>query len=632
MLTAIKERATGWIAWAIVILITIPFALWGINTYFEGAEDVTVAEFDGEEIDYLTYQRALYNERERLRGVYIQDPEMLSGGVLGRLVIDAIVDEILLARDARKHGYRVSDQQLVDTIQNHPAFQTDNRFDREQYDRVLRISGLSVSEFEELQRQDAIMQQIRTGFRESSFAVDSDVDAILRILLQDRIGEFAFVSPSAFVADVEVTDAEIQDEYEANKSRYVEDEKVKVEYIRLSLDNFASNYTPSEETLLTLYDAEIARYAVAEQRSISHILLEPLGDANTDVSDLAIELIGRLRSGEDFATLAMRYSTDVGSADSGGELGWFSPGELPFPEFESVAFNLDEGEISEPVETEFGTHIVRVNEIQGKTVKSFDEVRLELVEQASRAQAEAEMFEISEQLRNLAYEEPENLKYAADSLNLDIQFSDWFSRGFGTGIADSEQVRDAAFGDEVLGQGFNSDLIDINKDLQVVLRIYDHQETQQLSVAEVRNEISEQLLLSKSRELAKELSESLVGELKLGADWDSILMANGLEASELPTRIRETTDPSTIGVALHAFSAKKPEAGNQTFGSGPMADGSHVIFRISEVKKGDVSSASQEQRQNVVAALRDRFGNSMFDSYIVLLRDGIDINVNQELL
>lgn len=358
MLTAIKERATGWIAWAIVILITIPFALWGINTYFEGAEDVTVAKFDGEEIDYLTYQRALYNERERLRGVFNQNPEMLSGGVLGRLVIDAIVDEVLLGRDAQKHGYRVSDQQLVDSIQNHPGFQTNNRFDREQYERVLRISGLSVAEFEELQRQDAVLQQIRTGFRESAFAVDSEVDAILRILLQDRFGEFALVSPAAFVADVEVTDSDIQDQYETNKSQYVEDEKAKVEYIRLSVDDFASNFTPSEETLLTLYDAEIARYAVAEQRSISHILLERQGGENTEDSTLAIELIGRLRSGEDFATLAERHSTDVGSAENGGELGWFSPGELPFPEFESVAFNLDEGEISEPVETEFGTHIV----------------------------------------------------------------------------------------------------------------------------------------------------------------------------------------------------------------------------------------------------------------------------------
>lgn len=632
MLTAIKERATGWIAWAIVILITIPFALWGINTYFEGAEDVTVAEFDGEEIDYQTYQRALYNERERLRSVYNQDPAMLSGGVLGRLVIDAIVDEVLLVRDAQEHGYRVSDQQLVDTIQNHPAFQTDNRFDREQYERVLRISGLSVTEFEELQRQDAVMQQIRTGFRESAFAVDSDVDAILRILLQDRIGEFALVDPAKFVAGIEVSDAEIQDRYETNKSRYVEDEQVKVEYIRLSLDDFASNYTPSEETLLSLYDAEIARYAVAEQRSISHILLDRQGTGSSDASVLANELTGRLRSGEEFATVAMQYSTDVGSAENGGELGWFSPGELPFPEFESVAFNLDEGEISEPVETEFGIHIIRVNEIQGQTVKAFDEVRHELVDQASRAQAEAEMFETSEQLRNLAYEEPENLRYAADALDLDIRFSDWFSRGLGTGIADSEQVRTAAFSDEVLEQGFNSDLIEVEKELQVVLRISDHKEIQQLSVSDVRNEIYEELLLSKSRVLTKELSENLVGELRSGAEWDSILQANGLEASELPTRVSESTDPSTIGVALHAFSAKKPEAGNQTFGSGPMADGSYVIFRISEVQNGDAASASEEQRQSVVSALRDRFGNGMFDSYIVLLRDGIDINVNQELL
>ncbi|MDE0309621.1 MAG: SurA N-terminal domain-containing protein [Acidiferrobacterales bacterium] len=632
MLTAIKERATGWIAWAIVILITIPFALWGINTYFEGAEHATVAEFDGEEIDYLTYQRALYNERERLRDTYSQNPEFLSGGVLGRLVIDAIVDETLLVRDAQKHGYRVSDQQLVDTIQNHPTFQTENRFDRERYERVLSVSGLSVAEFEELQRQEAVMQQIRTGFQESAFVIDADVDAVLRILLQDRFGQFALINPAAFIADIEVTDAEIQDAYELNKSRYVDDEKVKIEYVRLSVDDFASNFAPSEETLLNLYDAEIARYGIAEQRNISHILLEPGTEASSDVTVLATELIGRIRSGEDFAALAMQYSTDVGSAESGGELGWFSSGELPFAEFESVAFSLGEGEVSEPVESEFGTHIVRVNEIQGETVKSFDEVRSELVEQASRTQAEAEMFEISEQLRNLAYEDPENLNSAATQLDLDIQISDWFTRGFGTGISEHEQVRAAAFSDEVLGQGFNSDLIEVDKGLQVVLRISDHEETQQLSVADVRNQISNELLQSKSQARARELSENLVAELETGADWNSILTANGLEAFELPTRMSETTDPVAIGVGLLAFSSKKPQAGSETFGSGPVADGSHALFRISEVQSGDVASASEEQRQSVAAALRDRFGNEVFASYIQLLRDGVDVSVNQELL
>ena len=632
MLTKIKERATGWIAWAIVILITIPFALWGVNSYFSGVTEVNVAEFDGEVIDYQTYQRALYNERERLRGTYGQNTEMLSGGVLGRLVVDGLVNEILLARDAREQGYRVSDQQLVETIRNHPAFQTDNRFNRERYERILRSSGLSTNEFEELQRQGAVLQQIQTGFRESVFTVDSEVDSILSILLQDRIGEFAIVNPSAFVSEVTVTDADIQDEYETNKSRYVEDEKVKVTYIRLSRADFATNFNPSDETLREYYDAEVERYRVAEQRSISHILLGGQGDEELDVSALASSLTTRLRAGEEFGALAKQYSTDIGSSENEGDLGWFGRGEMPSPEFEAVAFNLDAGEISEPFLTDFGTHIVRVNEIRGESVKAFDEVRADLVEQASKVQAEAEMFEISEQLRNLAYEEPENLEYAANTLNLEILSSEWFSRLRGTGIAENQQIRDAAFSDEVLLQRFNSDLIEIGNDEQIVLRIADHEESRQLGVADVRNEINERLLVSKSRERAKELAEKIVEELNLGADWNSILATYGLERLTLPTRIDPAADLTTVGVALLAFSAKKPQAGSQTYGSGPLSNGAYSIFRVAEVQSGDSSSATEEQRQEVVAALRDRFGDGMFDSYLVLLRDGIDISINQELL
>lgn len=632
MLTKIKERATGWIAWAIVILITIPFALWGVNSYFSQGAEVNVAEFDGEAIDYQTYQRALYNERDRLRGVYGQNAEMLSGGVLGMLVVDSLVNETLLARDAREHGYRVSDQQLVETIRNHPAFQSDNRFDRDRYERILMSSGLSIADFEGLQRQSAVLQQIQTGFRESVFTMDSEVDAVLSILLQDRIGEFALVNPSTFISRIEVSDADIQDEYETNRSQYVEDEKVKIEYIHLSRDNFAKNFMPSDDTLRELYESEADRYRVTEQRNISHILLDGQGDGNMDAADFASSLASRLRSGEEFGSLAKEYSADVGSSENDGNLGWFGRGEMPSPEFEAAAFSLGENEISDPVVSEFGTHILRVNEIRGETVKPFEEVRSDLALQATRAQADAEMFEISEQLRNLAYEQPENLEHAANALNLEVLSSTWFSRAIGTGIAQNDRIRDAAFSEEVLGQGFNSDLIEIENNEQVVLRVVDHEESRQLSMADVRDEVSEKLLVSKSQERAKNLAEEVVQELKLGADWNSILADNGLESLALPTRIDTATGLSAVGVALVAFSAQKPQAGRETYGSGPLADGSYSIFRVTEVQNGNPSTATEEQRQDVVTALQNRFGDEMFDSYLVLLRDGIDIDINEELL
>ena len=629
MLIRIKERATGWIAWAIVILITIPFALWGINTYFEGVTSVAVAEFDGEEIDYETYQRALYNERDRLRQVHGQNAAMLSSSIVGRDVIDGLVSEILLRRDAQEQGYRVSDEQLVETIRNHPAFQTDNQFNREQYERTLRASGLSIGEFEEFQRQSAVVQQIQTGFRESTFAIESEVDDILNILLEERIGDYALVDSAAFASSVEVTDADIRDEYETNKAVYVEDERIKVKYVQLSLADFAANFVPSEDTLRQLYEAEEERYRNREQRNVSHILLE-----GEDAEVRAAELVSRLNSGENFGTLAAQYSDDPGSADSGGELGWFSYGDMGTPEFEDVAFNLAAGEISNPVTSSAGTHIILVNEIQSGTIKPFEEVKDDLIAQASEEQAKAEMFEVSEQLRNMAYEEPENLEYSANALNLVVHTSDWFSRNHGTGIADNARVRDAAFGEEVFEQGFNSDLIDIDDENQIVLRILEHEEQQQLSVDEVRSEIHERLLITKSRERAQELADSLVDQLEGGAEWHSVLAQNNLQSSELPVQPDAEGDTFSRSelIAYHVRLARKPDAGMQTFSSASLGDGSIMLFRITEVRSGDVSSAPPESREAITAALQSRFGDGMFGSYLVLLRDGINVNINEDLL
>ena len=633
MLTSIRERATGWIAWAIVILITIPFALWGINSYFEGGVNVNVAEFDGEQIDYQTYQRAIYSERDRMRQVYGNNAtaELLSGEVLGRQVINRLVNDVLLQRDARDRGYRISDSQLAEAIRNEPSFQSEQGFSRELYERILQFSGYSPSEFESVQRNNAATQQVQTGFIESVLPINSTVEDLIQLLRQRRIGEYAIVEPSTFISEIEITDEEIRADYEENQANYVDEEKIRIEYIELASSDFAVNFTPTEETLRQIYDAEAQQFREEEQRLVRHILLEGAAGDNAAAIDQANELIYRLNSGEDFAQLASEFSTDIGSASQGGDLGWISRGAT-VPAFESVAFALSEGEVSEPVESEFGVHIIRVDEIQAEKAKPFEEVREELAEQAIRNQAEIEMFEIAEEMRNVAFEQPDSLDTASDLSGLKIKVSDWFSRTQGSGISSHSSVRDAAFSATVLEDGFNSDLVALDDGRQVLLRKREHRPSETLSFDFVKTEISEKLLSEKSAAKAQEFAESLLTQLTDGADWNSTVDDNGLETRAIPGRIGNEGDQDSAEVASYVYAWEKPGADGVSYGGGPISQGRFAMFRITGVVEGDVVSASVDEQNNLRNIMQLRFGAGLFESYLNQLRDGIDVSINDELL
>ena len=634
MLTSIRERATGWIAWAIVILITIPFALWGVNSYFSGGTNVNIAEFDGEEIDYQTYQRALYNERDRVRQQYGQNisADFLSGNILGRQVVNRLANEILLYRYANDQGFRISDEQLVEAILSSSGFQTeDGKFSRDQYERVLQFSGYSPSQFEEIQRNSAAVQQIQTGFIESVLPMDDAVDDILKVLKQKRIGEYSVIEPSRFLSESQVSEEEIQASYDQDKDQYKEEGRVKVQYIELLLSDFAKNLTPDEETLRDQYNADTERYLQVEQRSVSHILLKTEGDEDAGANELASQLVERLRVGEDFGALAAEYSADVGSAENEGSIGWIGRGAT-VPEFEAVAFLLKVGETSEPVRTNFGIHIIQVNKIEAEKVKDFEEVRDELVEQVKRDRAELEMFETSEELRNIAYEQPDSLDPVADALGLKLEVSEWFTRTEGTGIAENPAVRAVAFSDEVLQQEFNSDVIQIDDGHLVVLRKNEFQAAKQLDLAEVKAEITEKLLALKSTAKAQGFTEGLIKELKDGGDWNQVLSENGLSVTDIPSSDNESTDPLSFDIAKIVYSAEKPSPEKVVYGGSPVRDGQYLIFRLTDVVSGDTASASEDERQGIENAIRQRFSVGLFETYVTQLRDGIEIDINDELL
>ena len=345
----------------------------------------------------------------------------------------------------------------------------------------------------------------------------------------------------------------------------------------------------------------------------------------------AQELKTRLDGGEDFTELAAEYSTDLGSAEQGGSIGWVSRGAT-VPAFESVAFSLAEGEISEPVVSEFGVHIIQVEEIQSEKIKDFEEVRSELIERAVNAQAENEMFDIAEELRNVAFEQPDSLAPAIELLGLNTQVSDWFSQTDGVGIAVDAKVREAAFSEMVLTDGFNSDVISLDDGRQLILRKKDHRPAQAISLDLVKDDISEKLMLEKSSAKVQEFVSDLIDKLEDDADWTEMVDEQGFEVEAIPSRTGNENDQDSVEVAAYVYAWEKPGADGAVYGSGEISGGRHVLFRITEVTEGDSTLSSEQDIEDMQNVFTRRFGAGLFESHLNQLREGIDVSINDELL
>lgn len=637
MLTSIRARATGWIAWAIVIFISIPFALWGVNSYFEGGANINVAVVDGEEIDQQAYERALFIERDNLRrqmGSNV-DHDYLASSVVGRQVIDGMIDDMLQFQYARDNGYTVDDETLAKAIRRFPDFMTNEQFDPNRYERILQFSGYSVTEFEESQRQAATVFQIQNSFALSSFSVDKVTDDTLAMLIQERNGDYVLITPEQYASEIEVSEEQIQERYESNKNQYTDPEKVKVEFIQLSVSDFATDYVPSEQVIQELYDTQMNEFLREETRSVSHILIEPEGDTEEDETkarELADDVASRAKAGEDFAELVTTYSGDTGSVQQGGSIGEINRGAT-VPEFERVAFSLEEGVISDPVRSSFGYHIIRVDEIRAEEIQSLEEVKDELVAQAVKAQAESELGGILEEVRNVAYEQPDSLAPVADIFNLEIKTSDWFTRGFGNDVASNEIVRTVAFSDLVLEEGFNSELLELDVENYVVLRKADYEDAVQLEVDDVRDEISESLLREMTIEHARSVGEETVENLKGGGDdWNEFVEQNGLAVESLPPRDGDPDNPDSYAISNFVYSAPLPMADEVIFGGDALFDGRYVVYRIVGVTEGDIAAAEEGQRSQIEAQLKNRFGFDLYQNYVTDLKDSADIKIYEDFL
>ncbi len=579
MLLAIREKVQGWIAWTIVILLIVPFALWGIDQYTSGEKTVIVAEVNGETISATEFLQ-LYN-RQRLR-LQQQFADMYDQVVvdeeLRSQVLDALIDSRLIKQWGQTEGLMISDQQLASMIQAADVFQENGVFSPTVYQDILNRNGLTVAGFELEQRQFLIESQFRALTANSTFMTASELERLYQLQNQRRYIDYLRMDQRVFRKKIQVTDEQVTNFYAENASNFLVPEKVVVDYVTLSQEEIVKEVKITDDQAREFYQTNIGLFNQPEARRARHILIR--GDEATAREKMA-DVQAKLAAGEAFEELAKNYSEDPGSAVNGGDLDFFEQGMM-VPEFDQVVFSMQVGQTSDVVKTDFGLHLIQLTDIREQQAQPYEEIAEEVKQQLSLETAERLYFERLETLNTLAYEQPDSLEPLLSVVDGGIKTSEAISReGAASGVMSLPRVVEAAFSDEVLKSRLNSTAIEVGPNSSIVLRVSQYQPEHQQAFDEVKSQIKEQLIGEAAKQKAAELADEVMAQIEAGKSPES-LVRNGVEWHEVGW-IERQNQQVLPQISQTAFKASKPKAEKPTWNRVQLFTGDTVLVRVSQV-------------------------------------------------
>ncbi|HPE74300.1 MAG TPA: SurA N-terminal domain-containing protein, partial [Candidatus Competibacter sp.] len=484
LLQKIRDHAQGWFAYIIIGLLTVPFALWGVNQYFEAGGPADAAVVGGSKISLQEFQRAYQQQRQRMQAMLggNADPALLEGSRIKQQALRQLIDERVLNQMAHDQGLRIGDPQLHDALVALPVFEQSGGFNKDLYERLLRNQGYTPAVFEEGLRQSLATAQLRDGIVASALVTPAELTQVIALLKQQRDLQYTVLSLEKYLAGANVDDAAIQGYFEKNKDRFVNPEQVQLQFIELKLAQIAEGIEIGEKELRTSYQEQIAKYGRLEERAASYVLVKLPPNASESAVEQARTKARRIadsiHSGaKSFEQVLQDAQADQSGALEGGNLGVITQGMFASPAFENALYAMKKpGEISDPVQMPSGFHIIRLDSITPAQVKPFEEVREDVAKELRHQQAENRFYEISQTLANLSYEHPDSLEPTAKALGMPVQESDWFSRQGGKGIVANSKVIDSAFGEDVLTRGLNSEPIELEPGHVVVVRVKEHKD------------------------------------------------------------------------------------------------------------------------------------------------------------
>lgn len=627
MLQQIRDRTSGLVAGFIVAIIVIPFAFFGIDSFSGGGGDPVVAKVGGQKIRESQF-RAAYDQRYRqlqaLMGENFRS-DLFDQTKFREAVLQDLTQEAMLRQHTEESGYRANDAVLFRTISSIPAFQTDGKFDSKLYLDRLSMQGQTPARFESQLRDSVELDQLRSAVVDSAFVVPKQAQANYKLATQTRALSYLVFDPARYADQISIADDEVKARYEQDKSRYMAPERLKLAYVELALDRMPQVQEPADDVLKVLYDAEKAsRFTTQEERKARHILVSfgaDKGAAKKKIEDLA----ARLKGGADFATLARESSDDTGSRAEGGDLGWVRRGQM-VESFEKKLYDLKAGEVSAPVETEFGWHLIRVDEIKPSVVRTLDEpaVRAELVELYRNRERQKRYQESLERLETLAFETPGSLEPVAEALGLQVQTTDWFQRTGGTGLLANAAVRDAAFSHEVLTDGENSKPLQTGENTVVVIRKAEYEAPRQRTFEEVAAEVRAQLRDEAAKARARADAAEALKAAQNGTPLEQVAQSSGVELRS-PGLVGRVGSSEDVRLIEALFKMPRPAAGAASFREIELSTGGIAVAMLGAVNE---STYDPQQAAEETARLRDLVAGSEFAGY----RQSIEREIRIEIL
>jgi peptidyl-prolyl cis-trans isomerase D len=623
MLQTIRDKFTGWIAIVFIGLLSLTLIISFGNMDQTPLQDNVIITVNGEEITLFEFQEEFSNKLAEFQDLLGDEvPEVLEQTIKESAGEDLIIRRLLLDYLSNS-GFRVSPEYVAELIRDNESFQVGGVFIRENYEAILASQGVGVDQFENDLRLQLEINQLRRGLIETAFMTNAEFTQFIELQMQERSGQMLIIDSSRFMDQVNVDPSEVNDYYQNNLELFQSNEEVDVEYLEINIEDVAQQVQFSGDDIRDYYENNLDRFVSNEERKSSHILVA-IDEDTTD--EQAAELIKEIQSkleGETFEELAKQYSDDPGSAAQGGDLGWAETG-LFVPEFESALFSMNVGDISEAVKTDFGYHLIRMDDIKPGQQQAYEDIEYELELEYSRLLAEEELFELADQMADLTLQAYNELSTVAEKMSLEKNNLDAFTRAGATFLHQDPEMVNILFSPGSIELGENTPLFQIG-DSVIVARAKAHRLPSTRDFSEVQNDIQSFIMNQEAMRLANDYADELKNNESLV--FGDLSEDDGIQVEDFQI-LRNSTNYSR-GLSDAIFSLKKDLINEEIVVFSELEN--VYLAKISSVDTGNLSLFSDQERSDAKSDLSEQYGSQDLDGLAQSLRDNAEVFIEPGL-
>lgn len=622
MLQSMRDKAKSWVTFVVVGIIAFMMAITGLETLAPNPNNPEVASVNGKDITRAELAQAVDQQRrvliQQMGGQF--DPAMLDDQLLQSSVLEALIDRQLLLQNAEDQKMDIGKAQIDKLILSMPQFQQNGRFDADRFQMMVRSYGMTPLQFREAIREETLLQQLRAGVANTEFVTAEELKRLQSLEGQTRDLTWVVLSAEPVRQAITPADEEITNYYEANSNQFMTPEQVVVNYVVLHKGDIARGIEVSAEDIEAEYQYRIEQLQqqAGNNAHVSVILIQTGEDRTLDEAKArANEVVAKLQAGTGFAELARSYSDDPMTAENGGDLGAVEPGFFG-DVFDNTVAGLNVGQVSEPIETDFGIQILKVTSRDEADVPSLNEMRADIEAALKQNEVDSLFIEQSRQLADISFE-ASDLAQPAEQLGLTVMTSEPFGRnGAESGIAADPRVSAAAFSDDVLDLGANSELIEITPEQAVVVRVKEHKKPELIPLADVQETIVNALKNSRARQQLASRAEQMVTALQSGTALNVLADEQMLDVVESPATSRNMPG---VPAQLLQEAFKMPHPGNSvSYRSVTLANGDYAVVGLSAIYPGE-AVANPEQLKGLGQFIAAGNGRVMFDEYLASLKE-----------